>query len=147
MKDVQSRVRSLRVELEALRQRPISPRHVARVAPLLSRLALAAGVLGVAAERLDYDARRGNHLGVARCVASGLPEPLVAQRRAEFLRERPGIEAQVQQCLSRAKVARAVGNRDFARSQYEEALRADPLNLQVHQEYWQLRREPEGTPR
>jgi hypothetical protein len=72
---------------------------------------------------------------------------LVAQRRAEFLRERPGVEARVQQWLSRAKVARAVGNRDFAIAQLEEALRADPLDLQVHQEYWGLRREKEGAPR
>ena len=50
----------------------------------------------------------------------------------------------MRQCLTRAKVARAVGNLDFARAQYEEALAADPLDLDIHREYWSLRRELEG---
>jgi serine/threonine protein kinase len=144
LKEVQSRARALRVQLEGLRGRKLSPRHAALVAPLLARVAFAADVIGVASERLAYDARSGNHLGVARCIASGLPEALLAQRRLEFLRERPGSEARVRQCLSRAKVARAVGNVDFARAQYEEALAADPLDLDIHREYWALRREQEG---
>ena len=144
LKEVQSRARALRVQLEGLRGRKLSPRHAALVAPLLARVAFAADVIGVASERLAYDARSGNHLGVARCIASGLPEALLAQRRLEFLRERPGSEARVRQCLTRAKVARAVGNLDFARAQYEEALAADPLDLDIHREYWALRRELEG---
>jgi hypothetical protein len=44
-------------------------------------------------------------------------------------------------------VARAVGNRDFARAQYEEALAADPLDLDIHREYWALRREADGPAR
>ena len=110
LKEVQSRARALRVQLEGLRGRKLSPRHAALVAPLLARVAFAADVIGVASERLAYDARSGNHLGVARCIAAGLPEALLAQRRLEFLRERPGSEARVRQCLTRAKVARAVGN-------------------------------------
>jgi serine/threonine-protein kinase len=147
VKDVQSRARSLRVELEGLRQSPLSPQQAARVGPLLARLAVAAGVLGVPAERLDYDARRGNHLGVARCVAAGLPEALVAQHRSDFLRERPGAEATARQCRARARVARALANREAALAHYEEALRADPLDLEVQQEYWQLRRESGEAPR
>jgi serine/threonine-protein kinase len=144
LKEVQSRARALRVQLEGLRGRKLSPRHAALVAPLLARVAFAADVIGVASERLSYDARSGNLLGVARCIAAGLPEALLAQRRLEFLRERPGSEARVRQCLTRAKVARAVGNLDFARAQYEEALAADPLDLDIHREYWSLRRELEG---
>jgi serine/threonine-protein kinase len=144
---VQSRVRSLRVELEGLRQRPLPPPLAARVGPLLARLALAAGVLGDPAERLDHDARSGNHLGVARCVAAGLPEAVVTQRREAFLRERPGAAAAAQQCRARARVARAVGNREVALAQYEEALRADPLDLEVQREYWQVRRESGGAAR
>jgi serine/threonine-protein kinase len=147
VKDVQSRARSLRVQLERLRGRKLSPRHAALVAPLLARVAFAADVLGVASERLSYDARSGNHLGVARCISVGLPEALLAQRRLEFLRERPGAAERARQCLSRAKVARAVGNRDFARAQYEEALAADPLDLDIHREYWALRREADGPVR
>jgi serine/threonine-protein kinase len=141
VKEAQSRARSLRVQLERLRGRKLSPRHAALVAPLLARVSFAADVLGVASERLSYDARSGNHLGVARCIAVGLPAALLAQRRLDLLRERPGAAERARQCLSRAKVARAVGNRDFARAQYEEALAADPLDLDIHREYWALRRE------
>ena len=147
LKEVQSRARALRVQLEHLRGRKLSPRHAALVAPLLARVAFAADVIGVASERLAYDARNGNHLGVARCIAAGLPDALVAQRRQEFLRERPGSQERVRQCLSRAKVARAVGNVEFARAQFEEALAADPLDLEIHREYWALRRDLEGPAR
>ncbi|MEY2669316.1 MAG: hypothetical protein RJA59_1954, partial [Pseudomonadota bacterium] len=147
LKEVQSRARALRVQLEGLRGRKLSPRHASLVAPLLSRVAFAGDVIGVASERLAYDAGSGNHLGVARCIAAGLPEALVAQRRQEFLRARPGAEERVRQCLSRAKVARAVGNLEFARAQYEEALAADPLDLEIHREYWALRRDLEGPAR
>ncbi len=141
LKEVQSRARALRVQLERLRDRKLSPRHAALVAPLLARVAFAGDVIGVAAERLAHDARIGNHLGVARCIAAGLPEALLAQRRQEFLKERPGAEARARQCLTRAKVARAVGNAAFARAQYEEALAADPLDVDIHRDYWALRRD------
>ncbi len=147
LKEVQSRARALRVQLENLRGRKLSPRHASLVAPLLARVAFAGDVIGVAAERLAYDAGSGNHLGVARCIAAGLPDALVAQRRQEFLRARPGAEERARQCLSRAKVARAVGNLAFARAQYEEALAADPLDLDIHREYWALRRDLEGPAR
>lgn len=147
LKDVQSRARSLRVQLEHLRGRNLSPRHAALVAPLLTRVTYAADVLGVASERLAYDVRCGNHLGVARCIASGLPDALLAQRRLAFLREHPGAAERARRCLSRAKVARAVGNQDFARAQFEEALAADPLDLDVQREYWALRREADGRAR
>jgi serine/threonine-protein kinase len=147
LKDVQSRARSLRVQLEHLRGRKLSARHAGLVAPLLTRVTFAADVVGVASERLAYDVRCGNLLGVARCIAAGLPEALLAQRRQEFLREHPGATERARKCLSRAKVARAVGNKDFARAQYEEALTADPLDLDAHREYWALRREADGPAR
>jgi len=147
LKDVQSRARSLRVQLERLSGRNLSPRHAAMVAPLLARVAKAADVVGVPSERLSYDARQGNHQGVARCIAAGLPEAIVQQRRNEFLRERPDAASRAQQCLSRARVARALGNTGVALAQYEEALAADPLNLELHRDYWQLRREREGAPK
>jgi serine/threonine-protein kinase len=146
-KEIQSRARSLRVQLERLRDRRLSPRHASLVAPLLARVDLAGGVLGLASERLAYDARTGNHLGVARCIAAGLPDALIEQRRAEFLRDHPDVPGRVAQYLTRAKVARAMGNVAFARSQYEEGLASDPLNLELHQEYWQLRRDAERTAR
>ena len=146
LKDVQSRARSLRVELERLRNRKLSPRHAAMVGPLLGRVARAADVIGVPAERLAYDARHGNHLGVARCIAAGLPDAIVDQRRVEFLRERPGAAEKAQACRGRARVAYAMGNTSFALAQYEEALAADPLNLELHRDYWGLKRDREAAP-
>ena len=118
----------------------LSPRHAALVAPLLARVARAAEVLGVASERLDHDARSGNHLGVARCIAAGLPDAVLAKRRADLLRERPGAAEKASACFSRARVARAMGNAAVARAQLEEALSLDPLNLDIQKEYWALRR-------
>jgi hypothetical protein len=46
--------------------------------------------------------------------------------------------------LTKAKVARAMGNLEFARKQYEEGLALDPLNLDLQREYWLLRREREA---
>jgi hypothetical protein len=40
-----------------------------------------------------------------------------------------------------------MGNREAALAHYEEALRSDPLDLEVQQEYWQLRRESGGAAR
>ena len=147
LKEVQSRARALRVQLEHLRDRKLAPHHVALVAPLLARVTLAGDVIGVAAERLAHDARIGNHLGVARCIAAGLPDALVAQRRQEFLKERPGAEERARQCCTRAKVARAVGNLAYARAQYEEALASDPLDVDIHREYWALRRDTDAPAR
>lgn len=147
LKDVQSRARSLRVQLERLRGRKLSARHAGLVGPLLTRVTFAADVIGVASERLAYDVGCENHLGVARCIAAGLPEALLAQRRLEFLREHPGASERARKCLSRAKVARSLGNKDFARAQYEEALASDPLDLDAHREYWALRREADGPAR
>jgi serine/threonine-protein kinase len=140
LKDVQSRARSLGVQLEQLRSRRLSARHAALVAPLLARVARAAEVLGVASERIDHDARTGNHLGVARCIAAGLPDAVLAKRRADLLRERPGAAEKAAACFSRARVARAMGNVAVARAQLEEALSLDPLNLDIQKEYWALRR-------
>jgi serine/threonine-protein kinase len=132
------------VELEALRDRRLTPDRAARVAPLLARVELAASVLGVPGERLPYDVRHGNHLGVARCIAAGLPEALLAQRRAEFLAGRRDVEGKVASVLTRAKVARAMGNLGIARRHFEEGLALDPLNLDLQREYWELRRAEEG---
>jgi len=41
---------------------------------LLARLDVAQHALSVPAERLVYDSGRGNYLGVARCVAAGVPQ-------------------------------------------------------------------------
>jgi len=141
--DVRSRVKALRSDIEALRGRTLPPGKAGRVGELMEKLEVAAAVLGTPAERLAYDARHGNHAGVARCVASGLPAAVVESRRRDFLAERPGLEEESQRHMARARVARAMRNASAAISEYETALAADPLNLGIHEAYWSLRREME----
>ncbi|HYQ81228.1 MAG TPA: PilZ domain-containing protein, partial [Anaeromyxobacteraceae bacterium] len=143
--EVRSRAKALRAQLEALRGRPMPPEQAGQVGPLLERLEMALAVLASPGERLAYDAHRGNHLGVARCVASGLNPALVEARRRDFLGEHPGAEEKAQKHFVRAKVARAMGNDPAARAEYEAALATDPLNLDIQQAYWALKREGPGT--
>jgi serine/threonine-protein kinase len=139
--EVRSRAKALRAQLEALRGRSLPAEEAGQVGNLLERVEAAASMLGAPVARLAYDARRGNHLGVARCIATGLPPALVEARRRDFLAERPGAEEKAQKHFVRGKVARAMGNEPSARSEYEAALAADPLNLAIQQAYWSLTRE------
>jgi serine/threonine-protein kinase len=139
--DVRSRAKALRSDIAALRGRALPPEQAGRVGGLMEKVELAVAVLGTPTERLTYDARRGNHAGVARCVASGLPAAVVESRRRDFLAERPGLEEESQRHLARARVARALRNDAAAIAEYEAALAKDPLNLGIHEAYWSLKRE------
>ncbi len=143
--DVRSRAKSLAADLEAIRRKPLAADQVAAASDLLGRVERASAILGTPAERLGYDARRGNHLGVARCIAAGVPAAVLEARRLEFLAERPGSEERAQKHLVRAKVARAMHNDAVALSEYEAALAADPLHLAIHQAYWDLKRKGEAA--
>lgn len=143
--EVRSRAKALRAQLEALADRALPPEEAGRVGPLLRRLDMALAVVGAPSERLAYDARRGNHLGVARCIASGLPQALVAARRRDFLADHPRAAEEAERHLSRARVARAMGNGPSARAEYEAALAVDPLNLDIQRAYWSLTREDPGA--
>jgi eukaryotic-like serine/threonine-protein kinase len=139
--DVRARAKDLRSQIEALRGRHLPPDKAGRVGGLLDRLELASAVLGSPTERLLHDARQGNHAGVARCIATGLTAQVIAGRRREWLAERPGCEERAQKHLARARVARAMRNGAVAMAEYEAALADDPLDLAIHQAYWNLRRE------
>jgi len=139
--DVRSRAKDLRSQLQALLRRRQSSDQERGVGALLERVERALSVVGVPGERLVYDARRGNHAGVARCVATGIPDAVVEARRRELLAERAGAEEEGQRQLARARVARAMRNEPAALAALEAALAADPLNLAIHQAYWTLRRE------
>jgi serine/threonine-protein kinase len=133
--DVRRALRALREELEGVRARPQAPDEPARATALLARLEAAQDVLGTPAARLAHDARAGNPAGVARCLAAGVPDPLVRARRAELLAEFPERAEAARSHLARAEVARKLGNRDAARQEYEAALAADPLDLAAHEAF------------
>jgi serine/threonine-protein kinase len=138
--EIRRAIRAAREELEALRARPLAPSHPSRATVLLARVEAAQDALGTPAARLAYDARRGNFGGVGRCLAAGIPTPLVEARRRELLAEKPERAAEAQRQLARAEVARKLGNADAAAQAYEAALAADPLDLAAHEAYAALRR-------
>jgi len=138
--EIRRALRSAREELDAIRDRPRAPSHPARATALLARVGAAQEALGTAAARLAYDARRGNSAGVGRCLAAGVPGPLVEARRRELLAGSPERRAEAQRQLARAEVARKLGNADAAAQAYEAALAADPLDVAAHAAYAAFRR-------
>ncbi len=138
--EVRRAARDLRAELEGIRARPQGPDQHARATALLARLDAAQHTLSVPAERLRYDVQRGNYLGVARCVAAGVPQAVIEARRREYLTRQPGKEREAQAHLARANVARRLKNAAAAVAAYEAALAADPLDLATLDAYVAFRR-------
>ncbi len=133
-------IRSVREELEELRSRPLAADHPSRATALLARAEAAQAALGTPAARLAYDARRGNPGGVARCLAAGVPAPLVEARRREILQAFPDRASEAQRQLARSEVARKLGNLDAARLACEAALAADPLDPRALETQTELKR-------
>jgi len=142
--EVRRAARELRVQLEAVRAHPEAADHHPRATALLARLDAAQHALSAPAERLRYDAQRGNYLGVARCVAAGIPPAVVEARRREYLAAAPGKDREAQAHLARAQVARKLGNLPAAVASFEAALAADPLHLATLDAYVAFRRDSGG---
>jgi tRNA A-37 threonylcarbamoyl transferase component Bud32 len=142
--DVRSRARTLRGEIEALRSRLPPADQVSRVPALLVQLDSALSLLGNPSERILSDARHGNFRGVAHCVTAGTPPAAVEARRRALLAEQPEREARAQHHSARAQVAHKLGNEEAALVEYEAALVDDPLDLSLHQAYWEIARKREG---
>jgi serine/threonine-protein kinase len=143
--EVRRAARELRAQLEAVRARPEGADQHARATALLARLDLAQHALSVPAERLRYDAQRGNYLGVARCVAAGIPQGVIEARRREYLEANPSKAREAQSHLARAQVARKLKNAPAAVAAFEAALAADPLDLPTLDAYVAYRRESGGA--
>ncbi len=139
--DVRRAVRGMREALEAIRARPLAADHPARATRLLVRLEAAQAALATPAARLAHDAERGNVLGVARCLAAGVPRALVDARRAELLRAAPARTGEADRQRARAEVARKLGNAPAALAAYEAALAADPLDVATLDAYLALHRQ------
>ena len=139
--EIRRAARELRVRLEAIRARPEGPDQHQRASALLARLDLAQHSLSVPAERLVYDAGRGNFLGVARCMAAGVPQALIEGRRREYLARHPEQAKAAASHLVRARVASKMKNFPAAVAAYEAALNADPLDLATLEAYVAFRRQ------
>jgi len=142
--EVRERARAVRRDLEALRSGLSPEEQTTRLAAVLARIDAAVALLGNTGERLMFDARRGTFQGVAHCVTAGTPAAVIAARRQALLAEDPRRAAEAQRHLARAQVASKLGNAPSALAEYASALRSDPLDLDLHKAYWELKRKVEG---
>ncbi|HEX7624826.1 MAG TPA: serine/threonine protein kinase, partial [Anaeromyxobacteraceae bacterium] len=139
--EVRERARAVRRELDRLRAELSPEEQTTRLAALLVRVDAAVALLGTPGERLMFDARRGNFQGVAHCVTAGIPASVIEARRQALLAEDPRSVAEAQRHLARAQVATKLGNLPSALAEYTNALRRDPLDLEIHKAYWGLKRQ------
>ena len=138
--DVRARARAAGRELEALKERRLSPYQSEQVAATLERVNAAVAALGTPSRRAGHDARRGNFRGVARCLAAGLGVEELGGLRRRHLEDKPKSESSAQMQVARANAYLADDNTERALATLEAALEIDPLNLGIHQKYWSLKR-------
>ncbi|HTT72451.1 MAG TPA: protein kinase [Anaeromyxobacteraceae bacterium] len=142
--EIRAGARLLRSQVDALRLRLPAEQQGSRVTEVLARIESALALLGTPVERLMFDARRGNFHGVAHCVTAGVTSAVLEARRRTLLAEAPQRGDEAGRQLARAQVAAKLGNTQAALAAYEAALQADPLDLSVHQSYWELKRRSES---
>ena len=138
--DVRRQVRDIQRGLESIAARPLSVRQARELAELRARVEKAAELLGHPRQRTEHDAWRGNYVGVARCIACGLTATEIDSLRARYLLAHPGAQVRERIHTTTAAAWESQGKIDLALAEYEKALSADPLNLQVQQRYWSLKR-------
>jgi serine/threonine protein kinase len=137
---VRQSVHNIRRNLESIAARPLSVRQIKDLTELRARIEKALSLLDNPRQRLEHDAWRSNYAGVAQCIASGLSANDIESLRTRYLRAHPGAEVRERIHASTASSWEAQGDIDRALTAYEEALSADPLNLQLQQRYWNLKR-------
>ena len=137
--DVGSRGGCVRRDLEALRERKLSPEQAAETKATLARVAAAIATLSSMEKRIAYDGALGNYPGIARAVAAGLPALRLDEARARFRQAHPDVDQRVEVHLCRIRLARALGNLEAVAREYERALRLDPLNRTLHEAYLKAR--------
>jgi serine/threonine-protein kinase len=141
---VHQHVRDARRGVEALAARPLSARQARELAQLRLRVEKAASLLGNPHQRIEHDAWHGNYLGVARCISGGLSSSELESLHARYLVTHPGAEVRERIHANAAAAWEARGELARALAEYEEALAADPLELQLLQRYLSLKRESPG---
>jgi len=138
--DIRARGRELKRELEGLKARSLSDAQLAMVESSLKRVQQALDVVGHALARLEYDGNRGNYRGVARCIAAGLTVTEMEKVRERVLSSHAGAESSAHLRFVSGNAFENAGDLPQALSNFEQALRFDPLNLKLQQRYWALKR-------
>ncbi|MCP3058135.1 protein kinase [Myxococcus sp. K38C18041901] len=132
--------REARGTLESLRQRPLSPAQSLLLDSVLARLHEAGEVLGTVTQRALYDAWRGNHRGVARCLEAGLTSEQLESLRREFLTRRPQSAGMARVHYLSGSALEREGQLARALETYERGLALDPLESSLHHRYRSVRR-------
>jgi serine/threonine protein kinase len=140
LESVQQSIHNIRRNLESIAARPLSERQLEDLTELRARIEKAVSLIDTPLQRLDHDAWRGNYAGVAHCITSGLDASEIESLRTRYLRAHPGTEVRGRIHASTAISLEAQGETARALTAYEEALSTDPLNLQLQQRYWSLKR-------
>jgi serine/threonine-protein kinase len=129
-------------ELEALRTRALSAGQRERLDKTLEFITHVVESISTPQRRSVYDAEHGNFRGVARCMSAGLTVTEMEKQRKIHLASHPGAEAKAQIGLVSGRAWENKGSAAEAMQEYERALVIDPLNLQLQQRYWSLKRKP-----
>ncbi|WP_242588912.1 serine/threonine-protein kinase [Corallococcus macrosporus] len=144
--DIHRRAQAALRRLVTFQNRPLPTAQRQALDALRVRVLAAQRMLGDPLSRVGYDATRGNLGGLARCVASGVPEPTMEALRSAFLAARPEVERKARALFTQGhalEVQRAV---PAALERYAEALKLDPLNTSWLKHYQSLRRQvPAGA--
>lgn len=129
----------VRVEKELLGLRDqVWPAQRPQVVALLGRLERAQRVLDELEARAAYDARRGNHRGVACCMAAGLPPARVDKLRQDYIRRSPELVDRARKLAHEARERADQGDVERAAQQYSQALALDPLSRELHRRLEEL---------
>jgi serine/threonine protein kinase len=137
---VRQSIHNVRRNLESIAARPLSARQHKDLTELSSRIEKSVNLLALPRQRLEHDAWRGNYAGVAQCFSSELTTSELESLRGRYLLAHPGAEVRERMHASTAASWEGQGEIARALTAYEEALGVDPLNLQLHQRYWSLKR-------
>ncbi|MFY2556668.1 protein kinase domain-containing protein [Corallococcus terminator] len=137
---LRARTREARGTLESLRQRPLSPSQCLLLDSVLGRLHEAGDVLGTVTQRALYDAWRGNHRGVARCLEAGLTSEQLDSLRREFLARRPQSAGMARVHYLSGSALEREGQLMRALETYERGLALDPLESSLHHRHRTVRR-------
>ncbi|AKQ68602.1 Serine/threonine kinase [Myxococcus hansupus] len=140
MVTVRLRTREAWRSLESLERKSLTPPQRAQVDALRIRVREAAEALGATVQRALYDAWRGNHRGVAKCLEAGLTAEQLESLRREFLARRPQAMGAARIHFQAGNALERDGQLSQALDQYERGLKLAPLEVDMLQRYRRLRR-------
>ncbi len=146
MGDILARGRAAKRELDRLLEKALPEAQRSALEPARTQVAKALETIGNPAARAAFDAERGNFAGVARCISAGLTVTDAETLRRKYFAVHPDrlAKSQIQLATGNAYDTRSSFPQAFAA--FEEAIRADPLNVELHKRYWDLKRRLASSP-